>query len=136
MNRNWNTAWIERTIGNMDDLQTRGEEEITLHIREFQHILMQLLAAHQRCDRLEDVLCSYAKYAFPVTQQLINPPAMFGGNWADSNTLSRTVSGSQHWELKTPEHFYLLPRGRDYSICTHCDLSDVYANAFNVPCKP
>jgi hypothetical protein len=64
------------------------------------------------------------------------PPAMFGGDWADSNTLSRTVSGSQHWELKTPEHFYLLPRGRDYSICTHCDLSDVYVNAFNVPCKP
>ena len=150
MNRNWNTAWIERTIGNMDDLQTRGEEEITLHIREFQHILMQLLAAHQRCDRLEDVLCSYAKYAFPVTQQLINPPAMFGGNWADSNTLSRTVSGSQQSQrlvLKTPiitevpkepprQHFYLLPRGRDYSICTRCDLSDVYVNAFNVPCKP
>ena len=136
MNRNWNTAWIERTIGNMDDLQTRGEEEITLHIREFQHILMQLLAAHQRCDRLEDVLCSYAKYAFPVTQQLINPPAMFGGNWADSNELPRTASGSQHWVFKTPEHFYLLPRGRDYSICTRCDLSDVYVNAFNVPCKP
>lgn len=71
----------------------------------------------------------------------MDQPAMFGGDWADSNTLSRTVSGSQCWDLKTPvitvpEHFYLLPRGRDYSICTRCDLSDVYANAFNVPCKP
>jgi len=144
MNRNWNTAWIERTIGNMDDLQTRGEEEITLHIREFQRILMQLLAAHQRCDRLEDVLCSYAKYAFPVTQQLINPPAMFGGNWADSNELPRTASGSQHWVFKTPvinpaskNHFFIVPHGdRNYAVCSHCDLSDVYANAFNVPCKP
>ena len=54
----------------------------------------------------------------------MNIPSMFGGDWADSDT----VSGSKH--------FYLLPRGRDYSICTRCDLSDVYVNAFNVPCKP
>ena len=73
----------------------------------------------------------------------MDQPAMFG-NWADSNTLSRTASGSQHWVFKTPvitpaskNHFFIVPHGdRNYAICSHCDLSDVYANAFNVPCKP
>ena len=76
---NWHYEWIIRTVERMEELKQRGERDVTLHIEEFQRILRELLyAMHQRSDRLEDVLCSYARYAFPVNQK-IEPPAMFGG---------------------------------------------------------
>ncbi len=74
--RNWQSEWTKRTIAHMEERLQRGEEEVTLQIREFQHIFMELLAAQQRSERLEDVLCSYAKYAFPMSQ----PPMLFGGD--------------------------------------------------------
>lgn len=76
--RDWRYEWLRRTVERMDEFEQRGEENITLRTREFQRILMELLAMHQRCNRLEEVLCSYAKYAFPVNHT-IQPPAMFGG---------------------------------------------------------
>ena len=83
--RNWHYEWIIRTVERMEELKQRGERDVTLHIEEFQRILRELLAMHQRSDRLEDVLCSYARYAFPVNQR-IEPPAIFGGDTTGHTT--------------------------------------------------
>jgi hypothetical protein len=77
--RNWHYDWIKRTIERMEEREQHGEKEVVLQIGEFKHIISSLLAMHQRSDRLEDVLCSYARYAFPVTQSL-DIPTVFGGN--------------------------------------------------------
>jgi hypothetical protein len=76
--RNWHEVWIRRTVERLEEKMKHGDKEVVLQIGEFQRILMELLAMHQRSDRLEGVLCSYARYAFPMTQR-IEPPTMFGG---------------------------------------------------------
>ena len=83
--RNWHYEWLIRTMERMEELKQRGERDVTLHIEEFQRILRELLTMHQRSDRLEDVLCSYARYAFPVNQR-IEPPAIFGGDTTGHTT--------------------------------------------------
>lgn len=77
LEKNWRTAWLERSIERLEERLKKGETEVVLHIQEFQHILVQLLAAHKHCDRLEEVLMSYAMYALPV-QRVLKPVTMFG----------------------------------------------------------
>lgn len=99
-----------------------------------------LAATMHEMERVRPLLILHGSIYMKVP---MDQPAMFG-NWADSNELPRTASGSQHWVFKTPvitpaskNHFFIVPHGdRNYAVCSHCDLSDVYANAFNVPCKP
>ena len=127
--RYWRYEWIKRTVERMDELDSRGEQEVTLSIREFQHILMELLAMHQRSDRLEEVLCSYARYAFPVNQK-IEPPAMFGGEQIDKSKWGVGMVGTPP---SKPEHCHIFrSSGYGYDVCNDCGMSDVYYNwAYN-----
>ena len=138
--RDWRYAWIKRTVERMEELKQRGERDVTLHIEEFQRILRELLAMHQRSDRLEDVLCSYARYAFPVTQRIV-PPQMFGGSIADSRTVSGRMpsNGSTVTQVdkqkavvdavlnKHRHVFYYSGKSQGYNICD-CGVSDTYYN--------
>lgn len=99
--RNWKTAWLERSIERMEERLKKGETEVVLHIEEFQHILAQLLAAHRHSDRLEETLISYARYAFPVPQQLV-APAIFGGGTVSGR--STTASGAVEQVEKKPAY--------------------------------
>ena len=116
--QNWHTEWLRRTIERMDELDKRGEKEVTLYVLEFQRILMELLAMHQRADRLEEVLCSYARY-YVLPSQSIEPPLMFGG--------------SSTGNPKCDEHCHIfLSSGYGYDVCNDCGMSDVYYNwAYN-----
>jgi hypothetical protein len=116
----WRYTWIEHTVANMEEREREGQEEVTLQIWEFQHILSELLAAHRHSDRLEEVLISYAKYAFPTP--LLVPPVMFGGT--ESGRYPTASGAVEQIEKKEPTD--------DYDVCADCGMSDVYYNwAYN-----
>jgi hypothetical protein len=110
-----------------------------------------LLAATMH--EMERVRPLFIKYPYTGPPEM--PPAMFGdlqgcGNtasgyaWAESPKFygaetGRTDSSKENLSNTPKEcsHYFLHMFGNgNYRICVHCNLSDVYANAFNVPCKP
>ena len=134
--RNWHYEWIIRTVERMEELKQRGEHDVMLHIEEFQRILRELLAMHQRSDRLEDVLCSYARYAFPVNQR-IELPAMFGGDTNTPTMMGATMVGHPVPGLSKPEHCHIFrSSGYGYDVCNDCGMSDVYYNWAHSKPKP
>lgn len=150
LEKDWKTAWLKRSIERLEERFKRGETEVVLHIEEFQSLLTQLLAAHIHCDRLEEVLWSYAKYAFPVSQVFQVPPlSMFGGSITDvQGTAYGTWKSDGITVTEVPKanvitnpspmdvHVYGKRRlwgsfgetAKPYRVCIRCGRSDEYLN--------